>query len=85
MYDSSIRHFQTMVGITNGLMCMDDRFFPKPTEFLPERWLRETKGELAKSRQYLFAHKPFGFGQRSCIGQRFAENEIFIAITKVYF
>lgn len=65
-------------------MCKDERFFPRPDEFLPERWLRETTGELAKSKEFPFAHKPFGFGPRSCIGQRFAENEIFIATAKVY-
>ena len=65
-------------------MTFDERFFPKPKEFIPERWLRDTTGELAKGKQYPFATKPFGFGPRSCIGQRFAENEIFIGVTKVF-
>lgn len=66
-------------------MCMDERFFTKPKEFLPERWLRSTTGELAKSKEFPFAHKPFGYGPRSCLGQRFAETEIFIGISKVCF
>ncbi|XP_052069156.1 1,25-dihydroxyvitamin D(3) 24-hydroxylase, mitochondrial-like [Mytilus californianus] len=73
----------TMIAINNRSMAMDDRFYNRPTEFLPERWLRETTGEIAKSKEFPFAHKPFGFGPRACIGQRFAENEIFIAATKI--
>ncbi|CAG2253982.1 unnamed protein product [Mytilus edulis] len=73
----------TMFAINNRSMAMDDRFYYRPTEFLPERWLRETTGEIAKSKEFPFAHKPFGFGPRACIGQRFAENEIFIAATKI--
>ncbi|VDI74063.1 Hypothetical predicted protein [Mytilus galloprovincialis] len=69
--------------INMSSMSADDRFFSQPTEFLPERWLRNTTDELAKSKEFPFAHKPFGFGPRSCIGQRFAENEIFICLTKI--
>ena len=65
-------------------MCVDERFFPRPNEFLPERWIRdESDDEIAKGRKYPFALTPFGFGPRSCIGQRFAETEIFIAVSKV--
>lgn len=73
----------THIAINNMSMCMDERFFSKPKEFVPERWLRSTSGELAKSKDFPFAHKPFGYGPRSCIGQRFAETEIFIGITKI--
>lgn len=62
---------------------MDERFFPKANEFIPERWLRDTTGEVGKSREHIFAHKPFGFGPRSCVGQRFAEVEIYISAVKV--
>ena len=75
--------FQTLVALNMRHMSLDDRFFPRPTEFIPERWLRETTGELAKGKQFPFATKPFGFGPRACLGQRFAENEIFIGTTKV--
>ncbi|XP_071131339.1 probable cytochrome P450 12a5, mitochondrial [Mytilus edulis] len=73
----------TLLIINMSSMSADDRFFSQPTEFLPERWLRNTTDELAKSKEFPFAHKPFGFGPRSCIGQRFAENEIFICLTKI--
>lgn len=66
-------------------MSTDERFFPRPAEYLPERWLRDTEGELTVSRNFPFAYTPFGYGPRSCLGQRFAENEIFIAVIKVSF
>lgn len=66
-------------------MSVDERFYPKPHEFIPERWLRDTDDEITSGRNHPFGMKPFGFGQRSCLGQRFAENEIYICILKVYF
>ncbi|XP_071131030.1 cytochrome P450 10-like isoform X1 [Mytilus edulis] len=73
----------TLVVVNSALMSNDERFFPRPTEYLPERWLRDTEGELAISRNFPFAYTPFGYGPRSCLGQRFAENEIFIAVIKI--
>ncbi|CAC5403426.1 unnamed protein product [Mytilus coruscus] len=72
----------TFVVVNGALMCRDERFFPRPTEYLPERWLRDAEGELTISRNFPFAYNPFGNVPRSCLGQRFAETEIFIAVTK---
>lgn len=74
---------ETLVAINMQTMCSDERFFPRPNEYLPERWLRDTTGDIGKGQEYPFALKPFGFGSRSCVGQRFAENEIFIGVTKI--
>ncbi|KAH9500875.1 hypothetical protein Btru_073214 [Bulinus truncatus] len=56
--------------------------FENPFQFLPERWLRSeenTKKDSAHSMIVL----PFGHGVRNCIGQRFARQEIFLAVVKV--
>ena len=66
-------------------MSVDERFYPKPHEFIPERWLRDTDDVISSGRNHPFGMKPFGFGQRSCLGQRFAENEIYICILKVHY
>lgn len=74
---------KTAVAINNDAMSVDERFYPKPQEFIPERWLRSTEDEICPGRNHPFGMKPFGFGQRSCLGQRFAENEIYICTLKI--
>ncbi|XP_063609389.1 probable cytochrome P450 49a1 [Penaeus indicus] len=53
--------------------------FPRPREFLPERWLRGN--ELAAS--HAFALLPFGVGTRMCVGRRLAEQEIYVFLARV--
>ncbi|XP_072749235.1 cytochrome P450 9e2-like [Anoplolepis gracilipes] len=45
----------------------DAKYFEKPDEFYPERFLAENKDKLNTS-----AYLPFGIGPRMCIGNRFA-------------
>ena len=59
-------------AMTNVLMSQwvvhrDERWFPAPEEFLPDRWTAEFSQSLPK-----YAYFPFGGGPRACIGKEFA-------------
>ena len=62
----------------NGILTHNPELFPDPTTFRPERWLRDNDRQINA-----FAVLPFGLGARNCLGQRFAKQEIHIAIVKV--
>lgn len=55
----------TPVGMTTILMHTDEKNFPEPKSFMPERW---TDAETAKAGKKAFA--PFSKGTRSCIGMQ---------------
>ncbi|XP_061175749.1 sterol 26-hydroxylase, mitochondrial-like [Saccostrea echinata] len=66
-------------------MGKDPRFFKSPEVFLPERFVR---GDGSLSDEYKNTHPyatlPFGFGLRSCVGQRFAETEMLVITAKFF-
>ncbi|XP_031342131.1 cytochrome P450 315a1, mitochondrial [Photinus pyralis] len=49
----------------------DEKFFDKPDQFCPDRWLRENS--TTNMQQVCI---PFGFGARSCIGKRIADYQL---------
>ena len=68
----------------HGTLSVDEKHFPKPGKFIPERWLKGPNGEASESKQtHPFVYMPFGFGPRMCIGRRFAEIEIHILVARV--
>lgn len=56
----------------------DERFFPNPNEFQPERWSAGQENALPK-----FAYFPFGGGPRICIGNNFALMEAAVLLAVV--
>ena len=69
---------RTIVLASQYLIHRDERFWPEPERFHPERWLGE---DAAKDRPK-FAYFPFGGGARVCIGDGFAwaEGVIILAV-----
>jgi len=49
----------------------DPEFFPNPEEYKPDRFLKENSDQLIP-----FTWRPFGSGNRVCIGQRLAMTEM---------
>lgn len=66
---------RSMVFICPFLLHRDERFFPAPLEFRPERWTPEFEAGLPR-----FAYVPFGGGARVCIGSAFAWMEGTLAL-----
>ncbi len=53
-----------------------ERYWDQPGEFLPERWIK--RAPLPP-----FLYFPFGAGQRSCIGETFAHQEMRITLSLI--
>ncbi|XP_043279339.1 cytochrome P450 CYP12A2-like [Venturia canescens] len=68
----------------HGLLSQESAHFPNPEAFLPERWLRDSKGVASAKDTHPFVYMPFGFGARTCIGRRFAQLEIETLALKVF-
>jgi cytochrome P450 len=62
---------RTIVITSQFLIHHDERWWPDPLAFRPERWL----DEAAKDARPKFAYFPFGGGGRVCIGEGFAWTE----------
>ncbi|XP_034236857.1 cytochrome P450 CYP12A2-like isoform X2 [Thrips palmi] len=71
----------TLTCMVTHQLSVSEAYFPRADEFLPERWL--PGGDHIKCR-HPYAFLPFGFGPRSCVGQRLADLEIEILLAKVF-
>ena len=58
-------------------MHYDEKYWNKPFEYMPERWL-DTED---KQPRHAYAYAPFGGGARVCIGNNFSllEQKLFLA------
>jgi cytochrome P450 len=67
----------SMVLCSQWVMHKDERYYPDPQKFIPERWTPEAKASRPK-----FSYFPFSAGPRQCIGESFAwmEGVLLLAI-----
>lgn len=72
----------TNVAMGNGIIQNDEKYFEKADKFLPERWIRNEKGEVGAKSTHPFVYMPFGFGPRTCVGRRFADLEMEILLMR---
>ncbi|XP_050393999.1 cytochrome P450 10 isoform X2 [Patella vulgata] len=72
----------TLIGLNNRRLLLDPKYVKDPTFYRPERWLRDEKGERVDPIPTV-GLTPFGIGVRNCVGRRFAEQEIYLAIAKI--
>ncbi|KAK3907690.1 Cytochrome P450 302a1, mitochondrial [Frankliniella fusca] len=70
----------TNVVTQNQVICRLEKYFDRPNDFLPERWLKEN-AQHVKSNPFLVL--PFGHGRRSCIARRFAEQQLLTFLLRV--
>lgn len=69
-------------------MSNDPQYFPEPTKFIPERWLKQSEKQsegcpYSGQKAHPFVSLPFGYGRRMCVGRRFAEIELNTILAKV--
>jgi cytochrome P450 len=70
----------TNVGMQNYVHHRDPILFPRPDEFIPDRWL----GNEAEMKDMNSALTPFSVGQRNCIGQNLARAELWVATSMIF-
>jgi cytochrome P450 len=71
----------TVIVMSPYLVQRDERWFPNPHEFRPERWL--IPGADRHAQHSKFVYFPFSRGMRNCIGERFAWMEGVLALATI--
>lgn len=61
----------------------NEQYFNNPNEFIPDRWIRLNNNKYNGIIEP-FATLPYGFGARSCIGQKMAHTQMCLTIAEVY-
>lgn len=64
----------------------DEKNFPRPNDFWPERWLKVETEEGSRNYQGVKDARgsiPFSAGVRNCIGRRLAETQLSLTLAQV--
>ena len=69
----------THISMSPYKTLMDDKLFPEPTAFVPERWLGDGESRLDK-----YLQVAFGGGSRNCLGMALAQSEMFLMLAKLF-
>ncbi|PGH23595.1 hypothetical protein AJ80_02376 [Polytolypa hystricis UAMH7299] len=73
----------TTVGVNHFSASRHPENFHCPDEFLPERWLRESRNTSSIDKDEKAAMQPFSYGPRGCIGRNLAWAEMRLVIAKL--
>ncbi|KAH7160419.1 cytochrome P450 [Dactylonectria estremocensis] len=74
----------TIVGMQNYIHHRDPSIFPKPDEFIPERWLENHEMSRGISLEDANAAlTPYSVGSRNCMGQTLAKTELYLAVPRL--
>ncbi|KAK1991551.1 cytochrome P450 [Colletotrichum falcatum] len=73
----------TTIGIAHWALYHNEKFFSRPFEFRPERWLADGGGGGAFAGDRREAFKPFQTGPRSCLGTNLAYAEMRLILARV--
>lgn len=68
----------TTIYFSPWVLHRDRRWFDRPEEFRPERWMDGLAARLPK-----YVYIPFGGGPRICIGERFAMMEMVLVLATI--
>lgn len=69
------------IAMPQIIMSHEESNFQRPSEYIPERFLKSEPFPELKPRQP-FSFLPFGFGPRMCIGKRIADLEMETVMVK---
>ncbi|GAP82354.1 putative cytochrome p450 [Rosellinia necatrix] len=77
----------TVVSLNLWALCHDETRYEQPTEFRPERYLKESAKERFESNNRIQPYGPdrfvWGAGRRICPGIYLADNSLFVALAKI--
>ncbi|KAH7724312.1 Protein CYP-33C1 [Aphelenchoides avenae] len=63
-----------------SMVLTDEKIFPEPHLFKPERFINESTGDLKKVDELI----PFSLGKRQCLGESLARMELFLFIANIF-